>query len=141
MIFPIANLLIKLFGFDERQARKYASVGLILAAIFAVLIVVLVFEKACNKKDFKIDQDAINKINTANETQRKAELEKVIEQNSTVVQDVSNRTAIADSNVAEHGRLVDEKIKAADTAIQSAKAGGRDVTGPEVECILTGVCK
>lgn len=107
-----------------------------------VLVLVILFYKACGHKKATIDLDTVNRINNANEKERKAELRKTIEDNATVVSTVDNRTTIAETNVAERDRLIEEKVKAANAEIQKAKQQGRDVTQDELQCILVpGDCK
>ena len=112
---------------------------LYIAAGLALLLAIVFVFRSCGKKA-SIDQEQINKINAANEKERKAELQKVIEENQEVVATVDNRTTIAETNVVERNRLIDEKIKEVDKKIAEAKQQGHDVTAEELECLLTGNC-
>jgi hypothetical protein len=116
---------------------------LIFAAIFIVFIAVVIVTKSCGRKKASIDQEALQKINSANRAERTAELQKVIEDNAAVVQTVGNRSTIAETNVVERERKIAEKVAEADKAVIAAKAQGRDITGPELECLLIpeNICK
>jgi len=136
MILWIAkNILNRFFGVDIIKAQKIVIIGLIAIAALVLLFLVLSL-RSCFKKEAKIDLEQIEKINKANEADRKKELQKIIEDNADVVSTVDNRTAIAETNVIERNRLIDEKIKAVDQKIAEAKTQGRDITGPELECLL-----
>jgi hypothetical protein len=113
----------------------------IFAIALGVIVLVVLFYKACGHKKASIDLQTVDKINNANERDRKAELRKTIEDNATVVNTVDNRSTIAETNVVERDRQIEEKVKAADAEIQKAKSQGHDVTSQELECILTGDCK
>lgn len=140
MIFAVSKFIASLFGWDISKVQKAVLLAVtILAAILLFLIVVFFF-RHCGPKPATIDQKSINKINAANETERKAELQKVIEQNADVVKTVDERNTIAEINEVEKQAQIHAKIAEADKKIADAKANGRDVTGPELECLLTGNC-
>lgn len=107
------------------------------AVLLVILLLPFLWLRGCSKPPV-IDEEKINKINSANEKERKAELQKVIEENQEVIETVDNRTTIAETNVIERNRVIDEKVKEADKAIAEAKKRGRDVTAEELECLLTG---
>lgn len=108
-----------------------------LLAVGLVLFVVVIGYFSCGRTPkVVIDQGAINKINTANERERKKELEKIIVENSDVVKTVDNRTEIAETNIVERERLLDEKIADVDKKILESKSQGKDVTSAELECLL-----
>jgi Co/Zn/Cd efflux system component len=109
------------------------------AAVLVLLLLPFLLLRGCGGSPV-IDQEQINKINSANEKERKAELQKVIEDNQETISTVDNRTTIAETNVVERNRLIDEKIKEVDKKIAEAKHQGRDVTAQELECLLTGNC-
>lgn len=106
-----------------------------LGIVIAIMIVV-VFHKACKPKPPKIDEEAIQRINKANEADRKAELQKVIEKNADTVTTVDQRTTIAQTNETTRNAEIFSKIQEADRKIAEAKRQGREVTGPELECML-----
>ena len=112
---------------------------IVLPVIVGIVLFILLITsfRSCGKKA-TIDQEQINKINSANEKERKLELQKVIEQNQEVVATVDNRTTIAETNVVERNRQIDEKIKEVDKKIIEAKAQGKDVTAEELEALLLG---
>lgn len=101
-----------------------------------VLIVAVIFVYRACHKPAKINLEQIEKINNANEKERKAELQKVIEDNQDVVRTVDNRAAITEINNVEKNREIDAKVKEADKKIMEAKAQGKDVTQEELQCIL-----
>lgn len=140
-MFTIAKFIADLFGWDIQKVQR----RLIIALIFLIGIAVLAFGlwvKSCwNNHKLKVSQAQVDKINKADEHDRKAELQKVIDDNADVVRTVDNRSAVSETNTIERNRLIDEKIKEADKKIQDAKAQGHDVTGPELECMLTGNCQ
>jgi|GEM_PF-6042082 len=126
-----AAILIIARSFVARHWKVLAG-GLL--AVVLVCVFLLMFCRSRPKP--QIDAVTIQKINTANESERKKELQKVIEDNSAVISTVDNRTTIAETNVIERNRLIDERVKDADRKIAEAKAVGRDVTSEELECIL-----
>lgn len=140
MLYAIATLLVNLFGLDFEKARKFASYGLI---IFILLIVAIsgLWLRSCLTKPAKLDIKNIDKINSANQKERLEELSKTVEQNADVVKTVDGRNAISEQDEASKQAAIWAKVKDADEKVQAAKSQGRDVTGPELECILTGVCQ
>lgn len=140
MLFGIATFLVNLFGLEFEKARKIAAF-LFVAIVLVVVIVPTVFIfRACNKPP-KLDIKNVEKINKANATERRKELQVTIEQNADVVRTVDGRNAISETNEAERQAAIWSKINDADDKIKAAKSQGRDVTGPELECMLTGVCE
>lgn len=111
---------------------KLTSIGI----VALVILLIVLGLRGCGKSTPKIDEASLQKINSANKKEREQELQKVIENNADVVKTVDNRSNIAETNVVERNRLIDEKVKAADQAIVAAKQQGRDVTSEELECIL-----
>lgn len=109
----------------------------IIAGIVVFIVLIFAYKGCTAKKQIAIDQVTVDKINTANEKDRKAELQKVIENNQTVIQTVDNRTVLNDINAVEKNREIDQKVKAADAAIQKAKSDGHNVTQEELNEILT----
>lgn len=104
-------------------------------AIFIVLVgSALVFNR-CKKRP-TIDIDKVNRINNANEKERKKELQDLVEQNQDVIKTVDERIEIQNVNVVERAREVDAKVAEANRKIIEAKSQGRDVTSAELECIL-----
>jgi uncharacterized membrane protein YhiD involved in acid resistance len=105
---------------------------------FLLLVLVVMAFKSCGKREVKIDENQIQKINQANEKERKAELEKIINDNAEIIKTTDERSNIAETNRIERERLTDEKIKEVDKKIVEVKAQGKDVTSAELECMLTG---
>lgn len=138
MIFAIAKFIAGLFGLDISKVQRVIVIILI-ALIGVVILVFGLWAKSCwNNHKLKVSQAQVDKINKADEHDRKAELQKVINDNADAVRTVDNRSAISETNTIERNRLIDDKIKEADKKIQDAKAQGHDVTGPELDCMLTG---
>lgn len=139
MILWIAKYIAGWFGIDTTKAQRIVVVSLLVIGVLMVGFIALQV-KSCFHKKPSIDLDTVNRINTANESQRKKELEKVIFENQEVIKTVDERTNLADVNIVEREKAIDEKIKQVDAKIQEAKANGKDVTSAELECILTGNC-
>lgn len=127
--------LITHFGVGAYKAQ-FIAWGIIVVLAIVLILTVVFGLKSCFKKTPKIDEQQIQKINQANEKERKAELEKIITENADVVKTVDNRSAVADVNVEARNEAIDAKIKAADKAIADAKSNGKDVTAAELECML-----
>ncbi len=108
---------------------------LIVVAILAVAIVVGQFYKACKTKP-SIDIKTVEKLNKANETERLKELETTIVENADVIKTVDGRNSIAELSEDEKQAAIWAKVREADAKIAKAKTQGRDVTGPELECLL-----
>lgn len=137
MIYFIAKFIADLFGFDISKVQRYVFFAVIGLALFVVILLGL-WLKACVTKPAKIDIKAIDKINHANEVERKAELQKVITENAETVRTVDQRNTIAETNETEKQAAIYAKIAEADRKVQEAHQQGRDVTGPELDCLLTG---
>lgn len=136
MIFWISKLIASLFGFDITKVQKAVLLAVMILAAILIIVVCAFCYKKCGPKPASIDQKSIEKINKANEVERKAELQKVIEQNADVVKTVDERNTIAEMNEVERQAQIHAKIAEADQKIAAAKANGRDVTSAELECIL-----
>lgn len=110
----------------------------LISVVLLIIVIGLVvgFFKSCGKPTPKIDEQSLQKINSQNKREREQELQKVIEENADIVQTVNQNTTIAETNVVERNREIDEKVKEADKKIVEAKQQGRDVTSEELECIL-----
>lgn len=116
------------------------KVVLPIIGVIVLLILVALAYRGC-KKRATIDLQTIDKINNGNRQQREEELRKVIYENADVVKTVDERNTIAEANRVDQDRVVEEKIKEADRKIVEARSQGKDITGPELECLLTGVCQ
>lgn len=138
MIFWLATLVSKITGWDISKVQRIVVIVMIALVGIAVLSFGLWAKSCWSAHKLKVTQAQIDKINNANEHDRKAELQKVIDDNADVVRTVDNRTAVSETNTIERNRVIDDKIKAADKAIQDAKAQGQDVTGEQLDCLLTG---
>lgn len=124
-------IILNMVGWLVANWRKVA----IALAVVIVLFSVAALWRACKPKD-KIDGANIQKINSVDRKERVEEIERVLTENSNVVKTVDNRTTIAETNVVERNRELDEKIKDADRKIAEAKKAGGDITSEQLECIL-----
>lgn len=121
--------IITAFLIKYKKWFLYAGIGII-------LLISIFWLKSCFTKEIKIDQEQIQKINSQNEKERKEELKKVIEENSTVIKTVDERNEISETNINERNKVIQEKIQEADRKIQEAKKIDGNVTSSELECIL-----
>lgn len=129
MIFAIATFLVTRLGVNSELALKIARwifIGIIAVILF---ITVFIIFKACDGST-TIDEEQIQKINQANEKERKEELKKILVENEETIKTIDNR------NIS-----IEEKIREADKKIVEAKNNGRDVTSEELECILLENCQ
>lgn len=128
----IMFILKRAFYFVVDNWRLFA----ILAGLLVLILLVVFAYRGCTRRDVKIDQETVQKVNSQNRREREAELQKVIEENQTVIQTVDNRSAVAETNVVERNAEIDRKVKEVDAKIQAAKQQGRDVTEQELKCLL-----
>lgn len=124
--------LANIVGYITLHWRTFALAvgGLIL------LLVIIIGFRSCGKREVKIDEEQIQKINNANEKERKKELEKIIFENSNTIKTVDERTEIVNVNVVERERELDQKIAEVDKKIAESKSQGKDVSSAELECLL-----
>lgn len=135
MIFAISKFIASMFGLDISKVQRWVVIIVGCIAV-AVILGVVIGTYSCLRKTPKLDIKNIEKINKANETERRAELQKVIEQNADVVKTVDGRNAISEQDEASRQLAIYQKIQDADEKIQAAKSQGKDVTGEQLECIL-----
>lgn len=108
-----------------------------LAAIAILLLIVFFSFKSCFKpKSAKVDIETANKINTGNAAEVRQQVRDMVEENAEVATTVDNRTTIAETNVVERNRLIEEKVKAIDQKIAEAKSNGEDITQEKLQCLL-----
>lgn len=135
MILYVATLLVKYFGLNLTTAKYYVKIALVIIGI--IIALTLIFSiKSCLTPEPKIDQETIQKINSANEKERKAELEKTIKENSDVIKTVDDRNTISDLDVQERQKEIDKKVREAELKVQQSKNQGKDVTQEELKKIL-----
>lgn len=135
MILLIAKFLTWAFKIDLQKAQHIAMYAVIgLAA--AILLTVVISLRGCSSKSAKVDLDTVNKINNGNATEVRNQVREMVEDNAEVTTTVDNRTTIAETNVVERNRLLDEKVKAVEQKINQAHAEGRNVTQEELQCEL-----
>ena len=136
MIFAIAKFITSLTGWDVSKVQRYVFWSL--AGVIVILCVAVgLWVKSCVAKHrLKVTQQQVEKITKANEIERKAELQKVIDENTDVVKTVDNRTELTNANVWDRNHAADQRVADADKAIVAAHQQGRDVTQEELECLL-----
>jgi DNA-binding transcriptional MerR regulator len=129
-------LILKKIGYALYDALMFLvrNWRITLPAIALGIIVFFVFRSCGRSKG--IDVKNIEKINSENKAERQQELREVVEENADAIKTVDGRTTIAETNVVERDRLVDEKVKEADKKIEEAKQQGQDVSSEQLECIL-----
>jgi hypothetical protein len=114
----------------------YANWRIVLG-VFLLFFVFAFVHRQCNRPPkVKIDEAQIQKINSENRAERIKELTEVVESNADVIKTVDERTELVEVNIIERNAEVDMKVREADLKIQEAKKEGKDITGPELECIL-----
>jgi hypothetical protein len=109
---------------------------LVAAAVLFVVFAVIAFKSCGGKREVKIDEAAIQKINSENERTRRAELEKIVLENQETISTVDERNRLSDVNRIEREAAIDEKVKVADRAIEDAKKQGKDISESELKCLL-----
>jgi uncharacterized membrane protein YhiD involved in acid resistance len=118
--------------------KRLGTYPRIILAVAGVLILLwLVFSvKSCLKPKPKIDLEQIDRINRANEQERRKEVEKLVLENLDTTRAVDERTTLAERNAVERERVIDEKIAEVNQKIAESRREGRDVTGADLECLL-----
>jgi hypothetical protein len=117
MIFGLASLLIKLFGFDFAKAQRIARVFVVV--LFAIVLLVGgLWLRSCFKKTPKLDEKAILKAQTA-----------IAEQDHKKMVEV-----LAESDTKEDE--VDSNIKAIENAREQAKKNYADKSNEELAAEL-----
>jgi hypothetical protein len=126
MITWIAAYLVKT-GIDQVDAFKWARrifvCSIVLGAILSVLLFGWIFN-AC-KKEPKIDEENLQKINSQIEERREAELEKILIENKIIEKSVNDRTAESE-----------QKIKAVEQKVKEAREFDGNVTAEDLKKIL-----
>lgn len=125
----------------EIIASLFRRLGLypriIIGVVALVLLIVLIGSvRSCLRPKPKIDLERIERINKANETERRKEIEKVVLENLETTRTVDERTTLAEQNAVERDRVIDEKIDQVNQKIAEAKRDGKDVTSEQLECLL-----
>lgn len=133
----IAGMAVAAFKWIVSNWRLLAIVG----GAVGLLIVFGLVMRSCNERAAKIDIKTVDKINKANETEKLKELEKTIVENQSVINTVDERNKISDLNETEKQAAIWAKVQEVNQKILDSKTQGRDVTGAELECMLTGSCK
>ncbi len=124
-----------MFGLDISVVQKRVLLAAMILGIIAITVFCL-WVRSCLTKPAKLDIKNIEKINKANETDRKAELQTEIERNAGVVKTVDGRNSIAEVNETEKQAQINAKIEEVSDKVAQAKASGHDVTSDELECML-----
>lgn len=120
------------------EHRRYFYWGLLALVIFAAIVFMGLGVRSCFHKAPHIDEKAINTINTANEKERKAELEKIVTENADVIKTVDGRNTITELTTEERSQAVADKVADANAKVEAAKAGGKDVTQEELIALIEG---
>jgi septal ring factor EnvC (AmiA/AmiB activator) len=119
MITGLIFFLTSKLGLGEALAVKIARITFIAVVIAAVVAAVLIFSqvRSCMKPQPKIDIESIEKINKANERERRDELQKVI------------------ANVDEERKLTDDKIREIEDRVEEARKK-KPITAEELEKLI-----
>ena len=124
-------------GWQSAKPHVTLRNGLYALGLVGFLTGVILIYKACNKPPkVKIDESQISKINSENRAERIKELTEVVEANADVIKTVDERTELVEVAAEARNQEVDARVKKADEAIVAAKREGKDISGPELECIL-----
>jgi len=131
-------MLSRIFGWYWNTAAwpLKLAIGVPILVIFIVLVVSL---KSCltPKPNLHVDEDDLRGVNSRNAAERDKALTTVLEKNKDVVQTVEKDSTLADTNVVERNRKIDEAVREADRKVQEAKRSlGRDVTSEELERLI-----
>jgi ABC-type multidrug transport system fused ATPase/permease subunit len=132
----IWHYILTILSWVVMMARKHWRIALVVVGLVFLLSTVILLKKSCSNRKVKIDESTIQKINSENRAERIKELTEVVESNADVIKTVDERTELVEVNAIERNAEVDRKVRDADLKIQEAKAQGKDITGPELECIL-----
>lgn len=136
MLFWISKQIAGIFGLDISVVQK----RVLLAAIVVGLVVIIAsgfWLKSCfSRKPITVDPERLNKINTKTATEIKKEVQRVVEDNADVITTNDERSTIAEVNVVERNREVDDKVAVATQKIIEAKNNGQDITQEKLQCIL-----
>lgn len=130
------TVLLSALTWIVNHVRKNVRVYLYIAAGLVLLLAIVFVFRSCGKKSAKVDLETANKINAGNKAEVRKEVREMVEENATVATTVDNRTTIAETNVVERDRLLDEKIKVVEQKIAEAKANGEDITQEKLQCLL-----
>jgi hypothetical protein len=137
MLFTIAQFIAGITGFDIQKVQKWTIIGAIGLILLIVLAIGLWLKSCSAAHKLKVNQAQVEKINKADEKERKAEYQKIVTENADVVTTTDERTTIAETNETEKQAQIYAKVQEADEKVQAAKAAsGRDVSQDELECIL-----
>lgn len=119
MITGLIFFLTSKLGLGEALAVKIARITFIAVVIAAVALAVLIFSqvRSCMNPQPKIDLESIEKINKANERERRDELQKVI------------------ANVDEERKLTDDKIREIEDRVEEARKK-KPITAEELEKLI-----
>lgn len=118
------------------HVRKNLKVYLYIAAGLALLLLLVIAFRSCGKSKAKVDLETVDKINSKNEAEAKKAVRKTVEENMDVATTVDNRSTLAEVNIIERERLLEEKIKVVDRQIAEARAQGQDITQEQLQCLL-----
>jgi uncharacterized membrane protein len=136
MILFIASLLTRFFGIDLQKAQRAVLVALIAVGVVIFLVIFGLVYRSCSSKSAKVDLETVDKINDGNKAEVRKEVRELVEENAEVVTTVDNRTTIAETNVVERERVLDEKVRVVEQKIAEAKSIDGNVSQEDLQCAL-----
>lgn len=105
MLFGIATLLIKIFGFDFDKAIRVARFVLVGVALLIVLIVAGLVFRSCGSRKVKLDEKSIQAAQTAIATRDEVKMREVIANSDAkeaeATATAANASAVAVNAIAE----------------------------------------
>jgi hypothetical protein len=106
--------------------------------VVVVLLVLVGGLRSCfsKGKTAKVDLEIVDKINSKNANEARADVNRMVEENIDVVRTVDNRTTLVEANAVERDRLIAEKKVVVNREVEKAKAIDGNVTQEELQCIL-----
>lgn len=120
--------------------KKYKTWFLYGLGVLVLLIAFGIIWHSCSKKQSAtIDLETIQKVNSKDKAEIEAGVNKAVTENADVIKTVDNRTAITELSIEERDKALQEKINAVKEEVAKAKEQGKDITGAELDCMLTGV--
>ena len=129
---------LKRVGFFLSDNWPYTLAFIVGAILFVYLVVGI---NSCGKNTAPVfTPESLNKINTAESERIEKVVREEIEKNAEAKRTVGDRSANAEADAQREKREVDEKARRAAEKVIEARNQGRDVTGPELDCIVLGNC-
>lgn len=126
-----------ILGFFKRvgaHLRLHWKKYLIGLAALIIFIWVAGFTDSCGGST--IDQEELQKINSAERKERLQELDKNVRENLDTLKTVDGRNVATETSVQEREAIIANIVREGDRKVEEAKRQGRDVTSEELECVL-----